>query len=62
MFDNFFFNPFTVRFFRFNASVFTRISDVFVMHEVVKGHVFEFIGRGQTKNWMVLCELHQDWF
>ena len=34
------------------------IYDVVVMYVVVKGGVFEFIGRRHTKNWMVLC----DWF
>ena len=41
------------------ASVRPRIFDDVVIHEVVKGDVFEFIGRGRTKNWMVLCESHQ---
>ena len=44
------------------ASVRPCISYVAVMHVVVKGEIFYFIGRIHTKNWMVLCELHQDWF
>ena len=36
--------------------------DVVVMSLVVKGEVFQFIGRGLTKNYMVFCELHQDQF
>ena len=33
-----------------------------VVHEVVKGDLFEFLGLGCTNNWILLCELHQDWF
>ena len=43
-------------------SVHQRIFDDVVLHEVVKEDVFEFIGLGHTKKWMVLCELHQDLF
>ena len=32
------------------------------MYVVVKGDVFEFIVQRLKKNWMVLCESHQDWF
>ena len=32
------------------------------MHVVFKGDLFEIIGCRYTKNWMVLCELHQEWF
>ena len=61
MFDNYLFYPFAVMvgFLRAKASVFPRIFDDAVMHEVVKGCVFEFIGRGHTKNWVVCYELHQ---
>ena len=44
------------------VSVRPHILDYIVMHEVVKGGVFEFIGLGRKKNWIVLCELRQDWF
>ena len=44
------------------ASVRPRIFDVVIMNVEVKGYLFEAIGRGLTKNCMVLCELHQDWF
>ena len=37
-------------------------SDVVLIHVEVKGDVFEFIGHGNTKNWTVLCDYHQDWF
>ena len=47
---------------RYKASVCPRIFDDVVMYGVAKGGVFEFIGLGPAKNWMVLCGLHQDWF
>ena len=47
---------------RAEASVIPLILDDVVMHVVVKGGVFEFIGLGRKKNWIVLCELRQDWF
>ena len=34
----------------------------FIIHVVVKGGIFDFIGCIRTKNWMVLCELQQGWF
>ena len=46
---------------RAKMSVRPSIFDVFVMRVVVKGDIFEFIGYIHTKNWMVLCESHQDW-
>ena len=63
MFDNLFY-PFTVtvRCVRSKVSVWPRIFDDIVMHEVVKGDIFEFAGIGRTKNWIVLCESRQDWF
>ena len=62
MFDNYFFYLFaaTVVLVRDKASVCPHIFDEAIIHEVVKGDVFEFIGRGLTKNCMVLCESHQD--
>ena len=62
MFDNLIFSPFVVRFVRSKVPVLPRISDVVVMHEVVKGGICDFIIHICTKNWMVLCELHQSWF
>ena len=59
MFDNLFLSPLvdgTVRAFTY---VCQRIFDVVIMIVVVKGGLFELIGRGHTKNCMVLCELHQ---
>ena len=44
------------------AYVRPRMSDDVVMHVVVKGGVFEFIGCGQMNNGIVVCELRQDWF
>ena len=43
-------------------SVHPSISDVVVIHVLFKGGVFEFIGSRRTKNRMVLCETHPDWF
>ena len=64
MFDKFFFSPFVIRvaFVMAKASVHPNMIDNVIMHEVVKGDVFEFIGIGSTKNWVVLCESRQDWF
>ena len=45
-----------------NASVRPDIFDDVVMHEVVKGDVFEFVGIGHTKNLIALCESLQEWF
>ena len=47
---------------RVKASVCPRISDDVVMHVVVKGGVFEFIGLVVTKNGVVLCVSIQDYF
>ena len=64
MYDHLLFYIFAVMvgFVRAKASICPCIFDDVVIHEVVKGGVFELIGRGRMKNWMVLCELHQDWF
>ena len=61
LYDNSLFYTFlvTVGFVRSKASVLSCIFDDFIMNEAVKGDVFEFTGRGNTKNWMVLFELHQ---
>ena len=63
-FDNLLFPPFTfmVGFVRAKASVHPLISDDVVMHVVVKGDEFEFIGCGRIKKWIVLCELFSKWF
>ena len=42
--------------------VIPHISDYIVIHVIVKGYVFEFIGLGRTKNRIVLCEWCLDWF
>ena len=44
MFDNSLFWPFVYGFVRSKASVRPNIFDVVLLHEVVKGGVFEFIG------------------
>ena len=52
MFDNLFFYPFVVivLFVKAKASICPQIFDDIVKHEVVKGDVFEFIGKRLTKN------------
>ena len=62
MFDHFLLYSFVDGIVRSKASVYPRIFDVVVMSVVVKGGVFEFIGHGFTKNWVVLCDSYQDWF
>ena len=64
MFDHLRFNPFavTIGHVRAKVSFCTCILDDVVIHEVFKGDVFEFIGLGRTKSWIVLCELRQYWF
>ena len=64
MFDNCFFSQFlvTVGFVRAKWSFRPCIFYEVIMHELVKWDVFKFIERGYMKNWMVLCESHQDWF
>ena len=63
MFANFFLSPFavTVGFMRANVSALPHIFDEVVINILVKGDLFKFIGLGHKKNWMVLCESHQDW-
>ena len=41
------------------VSVCPHIVDDVIMHEVVKGGLYELIGIGHTKNLVLLCELHQ---
>ena len=62
MFDKFFFSPFVIRvaFVMAKASVHPNMIDNVIMHEVVKGDVFEYIGRRRTNKWMVLCDSYQD--
>ena len=64
MFDYLLFSPFavTILFVRAKASIHPRMMDDAVMHVVAKGDVFEFKGRGRTKNWILLCDFRQDWF
>ena len=58
MFDNLLFSPFAVMVgsLRDKAYGIPHIFDDVVMHEVVKGGVFNFIGLGHKKNWMGLYE------
>ena len=49
MFDKFCFYPFVDGILRAKASVYPRIPDTVVMRVVIKGYVFEFIGRIRTK-------------
>ena len=64
MFDNFFFSPFsvTVGFVRAKEFVRPHISDDVLTNEVVKGDVFEFVGLGHKRNWILLCDSQYDWF
>ena len=64
MFDHLLFYPFAVTGVFMGAKVFVcpHIFDIAIMHEVVKGKVFDFVVLGRTKNWTVLCVLHQDYF
>ena len=55
MFDNVFLSPFLDMVVRLFLSVCSHIFDVTVMSVLVKGDVFEVIGRGHTKKWVVLC-------
>ena len=61
VFDKFRFFPFsvTVGFVRAKAYFQPHISYDVMIREVVKGGAFEFIGRGHTKNWIMLCKSHQ---
>ena len=62
MFGNSLFSPFKFGFVSSKASVRQPILDVVVIHLVFKWEVFEFIERRLTKNCIVMCESHQDWF
>ena len=64
MFDHVRSLPFavTVGCVRYKASVCPHILDGVVMHVVVKGGVFTFIGHGRTKNGIFLCESRQECF
>ena len=64
MFDKFLSSLFVVVvvFVSAKASICSHIFDGVVMHEIVKGGVFEFIGLGRTKKRTVSCEFRQDWF
>ena len=64
MFDHLRFSPFaiTVGSVRAKASVRPCISDDVVIHEVVKGDIFEFKVIGRMKNYILFFESHQDWF
>ena len=64
MFEHVIFYPLAATFgcVRAKPSVRRRILDDILMHAVVKGDVFYFIGLGRTKNGIVLCESRQYWF
>ena len=62
MFDYILLSPFVDRIVSSKVSVRPHIFYVALICVVVKGCVFEFIGHRRTKNWMVLCESHQEWF
>ena len=62
MFDNFLFSSFVNGIVRAKVSIFLCIFDAVVMSVLVKGGVFDLIGRRRTKNLVVLCESHNDWF
>ena len=62
MFENLFLSLFVDRIVREFASIQSRIFDVVIISVLVKADIFEVIGCGRTKNWMVLYESHQDWF
>ena len=62
MFEIFFISPFVYGFMMAFAYVRPWLFDVVIMSVVVKGGVFEFIGRGGMENWMLMCESHQYWF
>ena len=62
IFENLFLFPFVDIIMRDFESVCPRILYVVIMGVVVNEDVFEVIGSGRTKNWMVLYELHQEWF
>ena len=47
---------------RAKVSIFLHILNEVVMYLLNKGDVFECIGIGRKNNWILLCELHQDWF
>ena len=51
----------TVAFFRSKESVWPHILDEVLMNVLFKGGVFEFLGTGCTKIWVVFCDLLQDW-
>ena len=61
VFGHLVFPPFLVmvRYVRDKASVRPRISYDVIMYVVIKGGVFEFIGHGRMKNWILLCEFRQ---
>ena len=60
VFDNLFLYPFVDGIVRDKASVLPHIFYVVIIIIVFKGDVFKVIGRGRTKNWILLCESHHD--
>ena len=61
MFENFFPYPFLDIIVRYKVSVLPCIFYVVIVSLVVKVGVFYAIVCGNTKNWMVLFDLNQDW-
>ena len=61
MFDHLLFTPFvvTIGYVKYKESISPCILDDVVMYVVVKGDVFEVIGYGRTKNWIMLCKSRQ---
>ena len=59
MFENLFLSLFLDSIVRDFDTVRPRIFDVVVISVLVKKGIFEVIGRGRMKKWMVLCESHQ---
>ena len=62
MLNNFFLYQFVDRIMRAKTSFCPRIFDVVIISVVFKGGLFEVIGCGRMKNWIVLCKSHQDCF
>ena len=44
------------------VSVLPCIYDGIVMHVIAKVGVFDFVWLGRTSNWIIICELREDWF
>ena len=62
MFYSLLFYPFVDGIMDSKVSICPHIFYVVIMCVFVKGGIFEFIGHRCTKNWMMFCDSHQDWF